>query len=102
MLLCTFKGLHLDQLANVASTVIPFDPDDESIQRAPCHFVEKLQALLLPLWVKNPRFQQGCLFCHPRACIEVHEVASICGESTQHPICGCPNPRIPSSQGEVK
>lgn len=31
MPLSTLKGLHLDQLANVARTVIPPDPDDESV-----------------------------------------------------------------------
>lgn len=98
----TLKGLHLDQLADVARAVIPPDPDDESIWRASCHSVEKLQALLLPLWVKNPRLQQGCLFCGPRARVEVHEVAGTYGESTPKSHLWLPTPQGALDPSKVK
>ena len=78
----TLKGLHLDQLAHVASTVIPPDPDDQSVWRAAWHSIEKLQALLLPLWVKNPRLQHGRLLRCPEAGVQVHEVAGAYGQRT--------------------
>ena len=102
MPLNTLKGLHLDQLANVARTVIPLDPDDESIWRTSCHFIEKLQALLLPLWVKNPRLQQGCLLCYPQAGIEVHEVAGTYGERTLKSHLWPQIPQGALSPGKVK
>ena len=78
----TLKGLHLDQLAHDARTVVPPDPDDQSVWRAACDFIEKLQSLLLPLWVKNPRLQHGRLLRCPEAGVQVHEVAGACGQRT--------------------
>lgn len=78
--LSTLKSLDLGQLAHGARVVVPSHPDEESVCRASCHLIKKLQTLLLPLGVKDPRLQKGYLSCHPRAGIEVHEVASSCGE----------------------
>lgn len=82
----TLKGLYLHQLAHVARAVIPSHPDAEFVCGASCHLIKKLQALLLPLGVKDPRLQKGYFVCHPRAGIEVHEVTGTCGERSQHPI----------------
>lgn len=61
----------------VSCAIIRPDPYDQFVSGRSIQLVEELQALLLSLWVEDPRLQKGAVSSWARGCVELHVVARI-------------------------
>lgn len=70
--------MYFPHAANNACPIIHLDPYHQLVLDIPSHFIEKLQALNLPLWIEGSGFQQSWVLRVSNPGVQVHEVPSIC------------------------